>query len=414
MGLLFLVITLIGMDFYGIMIPATFILFVYLLNKYAKHQIFLIIFIYIFVYFWYLCIYFYTGRQLSQHFLYQRRLYFNKILLLFYLFFLGFAFSVPFIKDRRKQIALYGNLFNFSNAKRNIFIIFCLILLFLTFRMGANIFQSKNLYKAYVENIHNTSALPFIFLVFCFIYMLIKHNNKYIVLFFVCAYTYFCITRGMRIPLVPVWIAFYLRYFENKIGNIFLYALTFAGLILLLVMGNIKAGIELTSLFSTDYGNTYILSHHADELYGVAAGYGLIDSNIITGFDRLKAGASFFLQMIIPPSFFSDSLRFPQIITSNARTGGGGLVMFGAYLFWGYGGVVLFSFIFSRMVISAYGSKNKLFLLWIFITLAFSCNWISYDFLNILRFPFLACIIVLCYKSVKLCWIKNSEKNLDC
>jgi hypothetical protein len=102
-------------------------------------------------------------------------------------------------------------------------------------------------------------------------------------------------------------------------------------------------------------------------------------------------------------------MRFPQIITSQTRVGGGGMVMFGTYLFWGYMGITLFSFVFSRVVVSAYQSNKQFFILWIFITLIFSCNWIAYDFHVILRFPFLACTVAFFYKSVKLKWIKNTK-----
>jgi len=199
-----------------------------------------------------------------------------------------------------------------------------------------------------------------------------------------------------------------MRYFENKIHNAVLYVLVIAAGLSILCYGVIKTGakLEITSLFDSG-ANKYIISHHADEIYGMAAGYGLMDAGIITFFDRIQNGIGFFLQMVVPASFFPTNMRFPQILTANATVGGGGMVMFGAYFFWGYAGVSLFSFVFSMVVLRAYRSDSRLFMIWVFITLVFVFNWTSYDFHTILRWPFYACILAVFYKGVKLRYIKN-------
>jgi hypothetical protein len=201
-----------------------------------------------------------------------------------------------------------------------------------------------------------------------------------------------------------MYLAFFIRYFENRISNIVLYTiLIFTGGIMAWY-GIAKTGedIKINILLNGSMDKHIVISHHADELYGMAAGYGLLDDGIIDGFDRIKSGIAFFFQMIVPASLFPNELRFPQIITSNTRVGGGGMVMFGAYFFWSYIGVCLFSLVFSFLTLRAYRSNSMLLIIWIFITLVFSFNWTSYDFHTILRWPFYACFFTLFYKGIKI------------
>jgi hypothetical protein len=152
--------------------------------------------------------------------------------------------------------------------------------------------------------------------------------------------------------------------------------------------------------FNGNLTQSYIDSHHADILYGAAAGMGLIDDHTITFFDRAKLSIGFILDFFIPPKYVPDRIEYPHIIVINTSIGGGGLAIMGAYMMWGHLGVMLFGFILGEYMRKAYVCRRTPQNIIAFVVFIFFPRWLSYDFYIILRFPIMAIII---YYFLRLC-----------
>lgn len=147
-------------------------------------------------------------------------------------------------------------------------------------------------------------------------------------------------------------------------------------------------------MFSEGDGD-YILSHHADNLYGAAAMNGVWRDGLLSIWDRILLTIGFPLEAIIPPVILPLCMKYPLFIAQYTTIGGGGLVPTGCYLMWGYLGTFLFPFGLIRFIAYIYtGNGGKYLRLIGLVVMVFCFHWTSYDFHVILRFPLYACIVL--------------------
>ena len=69
------------------------------------------------------------------------------------------------------------------------------------------------------------------------------------------------------------------------------------------------------------------------------------------------------------------------------------IIIVGAYLMWGYVGVICFGYLLGCFICSSYKKNSSLQALICSVLLVFFPRWISYDFHIILRFSFLALVL---------------------
>lgn len=371
-----------------------------ILKLYVKTQPLIIFSLYMFVYFLYLIPYFYFGIQLSSYTLYQNEHYYNIIAFMFYLFFLGMVLAGRF-RIRERGLRIFNNCSISTNKYQRIIFygLFASVLL-MSLRQGQSVIGGdSDSYQLYMENLESVNGMPlYAIMLMSFWPMILKRDTsdkiKMGMLFFVFAC--FCISRGLRIIMAPLALLTFLVFFEGKVKNKWLYVMLFVGYSLLILANALKMNMEMqmSMLFSEGDGD-YILSHHSDMLYGAAAGIGLIDSGIVTLFQRVILNITYILEAVIPPSFFPNEYKFPQIISSATDIGGGGLCILAAFYMWGYLGIILLGYWFTRFVCKSYHSTSPFRVLMCIVVLIFFPRWASYDFNNLIRFPFFAFLLYL-------------------
>ena len=363
------------------------------LKLYNKTQPLIIFSLYLFVYFLYLVPYFYFGMQLSSYTIYQNEHYYNMIAFMFYLFYLGMLLAGKFrIKEKGQRI--FDNCsFSTKKYQRIIFYGLFAAVFLMSLRQGQNVINGDSVsYQLYMENLENVNSMPlYAIMLMAFLPLIFKRDSsgrfKIGMLYFIFAC--FCITRGLRIIMAPLALLAFLVFFEGKVKNKWLYVMLFVGYSLLILANAIKMNMEMqmSTLFS-EGDEDYILSHHSDMLYGSAAGIGLIENGIVTPFQRVILNITYILEAAIPPSFFPDEYKFPQIISSATDIGGGGLCILAAFYMWGYLGIILLGYWFTRFVCKSYHSTSSFRALMCVVVLVFFPRWASYDFNNLIRFPF--------------------------
>lgn len=409
--LMFIVFSTFKIQFYEICFPLVIFFFIYCVVYFRNKQLILFIDFYIFFYFLYLFYYFYQGSQLSEHLVFQKKYLFERSCLFFYIF---YYVQFCIIKRDKKQIKnkitlIRDNKIELSYISNLCIIVFAFILLLLTFRIGTDMIRNGFSYLVYMQNLQASSVMPSLFIIMFALYAFSKRANKYLCYCFAIAYLYFCLSRGFRITAIPALLILYLVLFEGKISNFVFITILFAGVIFILVFGELKdtGTFNISNLFNNQRGGI-VISHHADILYTVNSTIGLADDGIISSWQRFCLGVAFFMQAILLPSWFPATLRYPLVISHFTRNGGGGLFLAGSYLFWGFPGVILASYLIILMIIRAYNTNSLSLRVGMAIVLVFCCNWISYDFHTILRFPVYALIVLWFLTHIKWRYLKNA------
>lgn len=400
-------------DIYKLLIPTVFLMQVVLVRKLKNVHGLLILTLYAFVYFLYFIPYYYWGIQLSQYTKYQNVFMYNKLLVLFYLFYLGISLSaVNGMNKNKERIISYLNL-DVDKKYKYFFLIFFLLCFFMVLRTGDNVLLGNSPYEMYMENMGKINVLPRLVIIFSLIIYLLKlPYSKLLLSFFLLVFVYWCITRGTKILIPPLLMSYYLFYYDLKFKVKYIIFFTLLIGVGLVFVNSLKMGtaFQLSMLFS-EGENDFLLSHHADNLYGSVVALSLIERHIISFWDRLICGIGLLLEMIIPPKFLPVEMKYPLNVSVHAfgEYGGGGLCITGAYLMWGYLGVFLFAYLLSEFVRKAYIFKNSLYSFICIIVLVFFSNWFSYDFHILLRFPFYGIVLYFLLSHLK----KNGKEKKE-
>ncbi len=389
-----------------IIILLIFSMQLFLTEKFKYTQGLLLLSLYLFIYVLYFIPYFYQGMDLSEWTEYQNSYYFNLTIYQFYIFYLGLCIGASYPMNENKRILI--NKISFESSPLNIFF-YSILLLFIiksVLNIGVNVLDSTNPYEAYIENLDNSSSLPLFAIVFIFI-LYVNIKNKYLKTLFLCIcfsiLLYHNITRGFRILIPIIILCIFISKFELKWKTsslLIMFCLGFAGLILL---NNLKNGdnFSLNTLFSEE-GNNFILSHHADSLYGSACMNGVIIEGELTIIDRFKLLMGFILESIVPPSLLPIDMKYPLFINELTITGGGGLCPTGCYVMGGYPLTLLFPILYVRFINYCYKEDISPYIKFAgIITLILFPRWISYDFHVILRIPIIACTILFLLSKLK-------------
>lgn len=402
-----------GIDISSFIIPLICILQFYLIYRLKNVPMFLIFTLYSFLYFIYLIPHFYWGTDLSEHTTFQKHELFIQVLFEFYLFYTGLILSTARNYNPNQVLLKEQIRIPCEKWKKKIFLIILFTIFLKVITQGENVINSNNPYQVYMENLDSNSALPMFLLLFMIFIYFIFENKKirnYIYLLFFTGFVFYTITRGYRVLIAPLGFLFFFLYCEGKIkvkSIILLFILGFIGMI---GINALKMGMNFEWKYLFSESDDYILSHHADNLYVSATGLGLVENGSIGIYERILLNIGFFLESIIPPAFLPTEMKYPLIISKYTTNGGGGLCLGGAYLMWGYVGILLFSYLLGEFIRKSYITSNTSWKFISIIVLIYSANWFSYDFHVILRFSLLGYIIYKLFIIVKF----NGQTNTYC
>ena len=388
--------------FYPVIIPLICILIVINFMAYKNVQVMTIIILYLSIYFFYMLPYFYKNIRLSQYTLYNNQLNFQKVLLMFYIFYTGLLFPLKSIINPEKC-----KLVDKINILSDIyirFLLFCgvVFLLFIALRQGQNIFKVNNYYEAYRNNLQVMggatlfSIIPIFILGCC--YSKNKRKRFLVVFIFSAVFCLYAVSRGTRMVIVPYVMLIFILCFDRVFSNKIIIIITFTGFLVLLSLNLIKAGIKITPTNLFSEGNSeFIISHHADMDYIACSVFGLLEEERIPWGVRISSNIGTLLESFIPPKMLPETWKYPHVIASLLPNGGGCLFFVILYLsFFGYTGIFLFGCLLGFFINKCYEKNTSLdIIIFIVMIFIFAIRWMSYDFHVILRLPVYTLIVVI-------------------
>ena len=380
---------------------------IYLIKRFKYVQPLLLFSLYLFFYFIYFIPYFYQSLDLSEWTAFQNEFYHSLTLYQFYLFFLGMSLAASYPMNPQKKCLIKSLRFETSPLNSLFYILFLFIVIYLVFKIGENVLNTDNPYEAYMENLDESSSLPLFATLFLFLSYLIipsKIARNIFLAIFSCILLYHNITRGFRIIIPTLFLLVFLIYFELKWKTNTILLMFFLGFCGLVFLNNLKNGdvFSFSTIFS-ETGSDFILSHHADSLYGSACMNGLVVQGKVSFFERFQLLVGFLAESIIPPSLLPLSMKYPLFVNEYTITGGGGLCITGCYLMGGNIITLIFPFMLVRFIGYCYSEKvNKYICLICSIIIILFPRWASYDFHVMLRFPILGCILIWILNKIRL------------
>lgn len=395
-----------GYDTFYFMVPAIIAMQLYLCYTLRYMPVFLLLTLYSFIYFIYLIPYFFYDMQLSMWSEFQIKELYIQVCIQFYIFYSALCLSLVKTPNICKRWIKDGLCIKGSPIiQKSVLVITFIIIAYLFKYGGENVLNESNPYVAYQENLGKSNAIGLLVIMFiAFSYFVIQQRRvrTICIITMMLLVALYAITRGFRVIMAPLGFLFILLFLEQRLSVKQIISIALLGLIGLGYLNALKMNEDFSLMYIFSTNEDFILSHQADELYAAAATNGLIDAGIISFWDRIGLQIGLLTQAIIPPSMFPDSMRYPLVIMLHSGTGGGGLVITGLALIFGNVGLFVLTFLLSKTIQFAYISKNRYIKLSVFIILAYSANWFSYDLNVVLRFPIIAIILYYLISNVKI------------
>lgn len=383
-----------GIAFYSYA-PLFILLCAGLVYRLRNAQPLLIWMLYLSIYFAYLLPLFYGGAHLSQYSTYHRIELFDQVGFQFFVFYLGLGIgALTFVNPAGRCLRnmAYPEV---SGVNLTAYLGILSIIIYLTLQNGVNVLTADNPYEAYTNNLESTSAIA-LFAILAFSMGLCITRDRWIQKFvfgcFAMLLFYYYVTHGYRIALTSLIMSLFIFFFELRLRTRTLMIGFLVAGVLFIWLNQLKSGVQFdSSTLLTEGDENYILSHHADNLYGTACMNGVIAEGKYTVFDRVALLGGTLLQSVIPPSLFPDSLRFPHFVREYTIIGGGGLAPVACWVMGGWIMTLLFPFCLVRLAARVYNDTVTPWIRVAFMTVCvFCCHWTSYDFHVVLRFPLYA------------------------
>lgn len=342
-------------------VSVIFINITLIIRSYKKNNLpLLLFFIYTFFYSYVLKYAFIDGSQISIYHYFNdlEHIYNTGLSLMLFFIFLNLFIKIP-SNPNKHLINYYRNPF--------IFILFLIIsVVSIIFgKRGDNIFTAGG----YSTGANTSSSLNEYFLIFFFIAIMFSNNlkrNTFILYLIAIIYALKNLLYGGRIEVMMIILCVFiwkLNYKMKPKSVIFcaILALYFFGII-----GSIRQNPQL--VFSHDLStllipslktndSMIILSQEGDVFYATNRLISMVDENIFSFTERIKAFMYFIISIIVPYSYLPEIANLASFKSSIYNVGGGGLVFGPFYVYLSYLGIVLIAYIVS-FILSHIGSRK--------------------------------------------------------
>lgn len=395
-----------------------------LLYRYKNNSFAFFMFFTFFTVFLYLIPTYFIGIPLTDNSKYTSMDIFNKIIYLHLVFF--YCYLIFAGKDVSNYTPIVKKIDYINSPKLfwGLYLVTAFSILFL-FKGQVVLFQ-PNSYSIYIENLKKESGLPEYLMIFFIILKTLatkKRQNKFLIILTVVFFIKLNLL-GYRVSGLMVLFYIYYTFIDGRVKSKMLFSGSIGAFFLLLFLGKIKDGIRMTDvrlenlLYDPNMG--FVLSHQTAVFYTCSALLGLINDGLLNFGNRILSFIGLILNTFLPSGIVAHFI--PQVkITSwgqqFVRYGGGGLPPTFFYIWLGYIGVILISFILGRITKALYRindeSKGKnILVIYVYAIAVTMPRWIFYDVGNFLfRIPLYTVTLYLIIKFLKLTNIKNNKRQ---
>lgn len=388
----------------------TTILNILFIFKFKKNIPIFLLFVFIFLYTNTFNYFFISNYYLSVWPDFQTDFYYKIVLINHFIFILilGNLITVNKYSNFKFDIESY---FKPNIYLYNLFIIFFLIFLYLGIK-GDNIFIS-GIY-ADSESMKKTTFHEYNILLYFFILIYSPRERRFFFINFVLISIFILKTLlfGGRIEVIQISLLFFYFYFvfQAKVSykSVILFSLT--AYFLLHIFENIRNNpnillyldynsiFDFSNLFQIESNRLYVDSNQGDVIQSSARILGLIENGYLPFGTRIFSFIFNFFASILPPFLLPDFTNLSVYRQDIYNSGGGGLISIYFYVWFGYLGPIIASFILAYFINKFYTTKNRYILIYSICILITFPRWFAYNPIHLFKF---------CLYAVILYWMLN-------
>ena len=370
-----------------------------LVAKYRDNQPLFILYIFVVTYLLYLTPYYLMNIKFTVYTEFSDDRYYSATMRVYSSFLLFLYLFTAYGKKR----SIIPELREFRGVIKNEFVYYLAIaaMVILTFfaLRGENIFSSGGYGKGEVE----ASGLSEYFLIFLIIATLSsKKSNKiktYAIISCAVLYVIRILLFGGRIPAIEVTLLVFILFFNNRFKNSTIMILCGIGILFNEIFSLIRANPyqALAMVMNRTKEVEYIASNQGDVFYSTTVFIALKDNGILDLSFRIKSLLGFLLSFFSPSSLLWPETRISAYISTVSPLGGGGLIPGFFYLWFGYPGVLLCSFLVYK-VIESVERLDIVNAKWVFLVLAMATfpRWIAYSPISLYKLCVWGIIVYSC------------------
>jgi hypothetical protein len=314
---------------------------------------------------------------------------------------------------------------NLKFYKNNyIFYINLIVILFLIFfsKTGVNLFEAGGYEKVESNSLGGLALYEYFLLFFLLGYLF---SNKSVLkkrILFVCAFLYClkAISFGGRIEALQFFLLIFILFFEKT------FSLKSILIVLLIVyffydfFGKIRGNPAMLfnydysfvwKTFIFDYDNTdQIINNQGDIWYSSIRVLGFIKDGILDTGDRLYSFLNWILSIFVPSKFVSAKANLSAYLQDVYPSGGGGFISMYFYTWLSFPGIVFIAAYLTKLINSAYISKNQYVILYAIVVLSTCPRWFVYNPNAMFKFSFYIIPLYFIYKTVFGYFLKSKTQ----
>jgi hypothetical protein len=361
---------------------------VLLIRKNKNNQPVLIFYIFIFTYLLYLLPYYMWGTKFNGYKEFAEDRYYAATMRIYSLF-IFFIYVFGSIKQKKLFPSSSGELRWIIKNDLVFYLSFALMLLIIFYAIrGQNILDSGGYGQG---NVQVSGLIEYFYIILILAVISSKQSSGIKSLMItVCVFIYCLrvVLYGSRIPVIQLAILIFIIFFNKRFTNRTVIAFTIVGLVFNELFSLIRSNpYQIVNIFSGSFGvPKLILSNQGDVFYATTVFIGLKDKGVLDIVFSIKSFFGFLLSLFFPSNSLWPETRISSYISGISPLGGGGLFPGYFYLWFGYPGVILSSFLVHKILkeadnLSLNSPKG------VFIILAMSTfpRWFAYSPINLYK-----------------------------
>lgn len=385
------------------------LLIFYLIYKYRNSKPIILLFLFILLTFQPFLNFYFWGQQISKHSSFNEPKYYNEVFMIYSLFIfilsclLVFSnFKVKFVREMYPKIHIHGIWFYFIS------VVLYFLINFST--QGSNLLESEGNYgrEGFITSYFEYGVLLLIILGHTLSNSRLRHVIYFLLTIF---YIYKAIMFGSRITVISV-LLLNLIVFESKIRSLFFYSCILISYFIFNLIGLFRAFLfdfNFSDIFNFAFlsnSNDIQSSHQSDVIHSSVRLIGMLDNNIITLQDRIISFFSNLSAIIVPFKFLPDIANLSMYRSYDYDVGGGGILPIYFFVWFGYLGILICSFIIF-LYFSLLKRKQSIFNLLFVVFLVTSPRWIMYSPINLFKMSFLFLLMIYILRQLKILKINS-------
>lgn len=352
--------------------------------------------------------YFFDGEVSSFYFDFNDKVYFDKALIMHFLFLIG---SFLGTKKWKKKIIFRENITFIDNQLVFWTTLIVMIFIVLFGKTGNSILQSGS------YGINKTSQLGGLavheyFIIFIPIAYIFGKGRMPLILLISSIYLFKTLLFGTRIEVMQVMAMMFIFFEKRETSWRRIFPLLGLGFVIFAFIGIFRSN-PLAFIYGTGLTDFNFLSlfkafdNQSDIFYSSARLIGMVDTYAISTVERIQSGLYALISIVVPYKFLPEVANLAAFKKEIYPAGGGGMISSYYFIYLSYLGPFIIGLVVSKLINSSIESKNNAFVVYGILVLSTYFRWFGYSPIVLFKLCFYGVILLKIMTTVAKVRIKR-------